>query len=152
MAALGNDRVLIGAPDVADIGTNRSAAYLFNTNGTLLATFANQRPKEVDAFGISVAILGRQDQVLVWSHQRRHSWLTNEGAAYMFSTNGTLLGTFTKPSPTTFSEFGTAIAGLGTNKFVVGAYQDSTGASDAGAAYVFGMRARLTFLGSSAKA
>src|SRR5437867_3147251 len=41
VAAVGTDRVLIGAP-LDDTGaTNAGAAYLFSTNGALLATFTN---------------------------------------------------------------------------------------------------------------
>lgn len=130
ITALGNDRVLVGAPDAAGIGTNRSAAYLFNTNGTLLRTFPNQNPTGADLFGSSVAAFG-QDQILVGAG------LGTTNVVYLFSTNGTLLSTFTEPVPTPGDQFGFQIAALGTNKVVVGAYENNTGAPGAGAAFLF---------------
>src|SRR5690242_14251116 len=40
--ALGNDRVVIGATGAGTLGSGE--AYLYNTNGTLLATFTNPTP------------------------------------------------------------------------------------------------------------
>src|SRR6476619_3453993 len=47
MAALGNDRVLIGARYDDTTATNAGAVYLFHTNGTLLTTFTNPIPAPI---------------------------------------------------------------------------------------------------------
>src|SRR5262245_58535883 len=47
VAALGNDRVLIGATSDDNMATNAGIAYLFHTNGTLLTTFTNPSPAYV---------------------------------------------------------------------------------------------------------
>src|SRR5262249_42050563 len=65
LAALGSDKVIIGAPLSSPPPVGRpGAAYLFHTNGTLLSTF--QRPTNLPfaIFGYAVAALGH-DRVLV---------------------------------------------------------------------------------------
>src|SRR5262245_26844291 len=49
VAALGTDRVLIGAPGEGP--ANTGAVYLFRTNGALLKTIANPNPSYVDRLG-----------------------------------------------------------------------------------------------------
>ncbi len=62
---------------------------------------------------------------------------TNAGAAYLFdASTGALLRTFLNPSPAAGDEFGWSVAALGGNA-LVGAFGDDTGATDAGAAYLF---------------
>ena len=97
VAAVGTDRVLIGAPDDDTGATDAGAAYLFSTNGALLTTFTNPTPAADDYFGYSVAAVGT-DRVLIGAYSD-DTGATDAGAAYLFSTNGTLLTTFTNPTP-----------------------------------------------------
>src|ERR1017187_817350 len=135
VAAMGNDRVLIGASGDDTGATYAGAAYLFSTNGTLLTTFTNPTPADSDFFGCAVAAAG-SDRVLVGAYGDS-TGATNTGAAYLFSTNGTLLTTFTNPVPAAFDAFGYAVAAVGSDRVLVGAYGDSTGATNTGAAYLF---------------
>src|SRR5207302_1872565 len=97
VAAVGTDRVLIGAP-LDDTGALfAGAAYLFSASGVLLTTFTNPTPAARDEFGISVAGLGT-DRVLIGAEAAE--------AAYLFSTNGVLLTTFVNPTPTGSDQFG----------------------------------------------
>ena len=135
VAALGTDRVIIGAW-AHDMETNfAGAAYLFNTNGTLLTTFTNPTPRSFDYFGNAVSSLGT-DRVLVgtWVNEVGEG---DAGTAYLFSTNGTLLTTFTNPTPVTFDYFGYSVAAMGTDRVLIGAYGDNTGVDSSGAAYLF---------------
>jgi len=137
VAAVGNDRVLIGAY-YDDTGAGRAgAAYLFNTNGTLLTAFINPTPASSDYFGYSVAAVGN-DRVLIGACYD-DTGANNAGAAYLFSTNGTLLTTFTNPTPADGDYFGCSVAAVGNDRVLIGAYYDDTGADYAGAAYLFGM-------------
>ena len=135
VAAMGTDRVLIGAYRDDTGATDAGAAYLFTTNGVLLNTFTNPAPETNDYFGISVAAIGT-DRVLIGAH-----WddlgAVNAGAAYLFSTNGTLLTTFTNPTPAALDYFGSFVAAFGTDRVLIGAYGDNAGASDAGVMYSF---------------
>ncbi len=59
----------------------------------------------------------------------------NADAAYLFSVNGDLLGTFTGPSYG--DHFGHAVSAVGSNRVLIGAYAADQGAYDSGAAYLF---------------
>jgi len=136
VAAVGTDRVLIGAHrDQTGSSFYSGAAYLLNTNGALLTTFTNPTPADSDFFGYSVAGVGT-DRALIGAPQD-NTGATWAGAAYLFSTNGVLLTTFTNPTPAYPDYFGYSVAGVGTDRVLIGAYQDDTGARDAGAAYLF---------------
>ena len=119
VAALGSDRVIIGA-----IGDNTGAelagaVYLFSTNGTLLTTITNPAPASEESFGNSVAAVG-SDRVLVGAYED-NAGAQDSGSAYLFSANGTLLTTFTNPTPVTYAGFGWTVTGLGSNRVLIGA-------------------------------
>ena len=145
IAAVGRDRVIVGAPD-ADTGAWRAGvAYLFNTNGVLLNTFTNPAPTSEDNFGTAVAAVGN-DRVLISAND--YGRLKNGGAAYLFNTNGTLLTTFTNPTPpatdpATSDYFGQSVAAVGSTRVLIGAYSDDTGAKNAGSAYLFSTNGTL---------
>src|SRR5262249_4328378 len=68
IAAVGTDRVLIGAHRDSTIATEAGAAYLFDANtGELLHTFYSPTPDAGDCFGISVAAVST-DKVLIGAH------------------------------------------------------------------------------------
>ena len=135
VAAMGNDRVLIGA-NADDFGAQDTGrAYLFSANGTLLATFNNPTPQSFDSFGSSVAAVG-SDRVLIGA-EGDNTGAPSAGAAYLFSTNGTLLATINNPTPFSDDLFGDAVAAVGSDRVLIGAPSDNTVASGAGAAYLF---------------
>jgi hypothetical protein len=87
VAAVGSDRALIGAQwNDAPNGTRYAGtAYLFSTNGTLLATLTNPVPTFRGSFGGAVAALG-SDRVLVGAPAFALTISgTNSGRAYLFS-------------------------------------------------------------------
>jgi hypothetical protein len=135
VAAVGTDKVLIGAHEDDTGAANSGAAYLFNVNGTLLATFTNPTPASNDRFGSSVAALGT-DRVIIGA-RNDDAGGTDAGAAYLFNINGTLLHTFSKPIPANYDNLGSAVASVGTDKLLIAADGDSTAGSFAGAAYLF---------------
>ena len=135
VAAVGSDRVLIGAPYDDTGAANAGAAYLFSTNGTLLTTFTNPTPVSGAQFGFSVTAVG-SDRALIGAFQD-NAGAAGAGAAYLFSTNGTLLTVFTNPTPATFDLFGFSVLAVGTDRVLIGAILDDTSATDAGAAYLF---------------
>ncbi len=141
VAAVGSDRVLVGAYGDNTGASDAGAAYLFSTNGTLLTTFTNPTPAANDFFGWSVAAVG-SGRVLIGSYNDSSGGV-NAGAAYLFSTNGTLLTTFTNPTPVAGDHFGISVAALGSDRVLIGARLDDTGASDAGAAYLFNTNGAL---------
>lgn len=135
VAALGQDHVLIGA-ERDDAGANDAgAAYLFGVNGTLVTAFTNPTPAVADYFGSAVAAVGT-DKVLIGAYGD-HFGANAGGAAYLFSTNRTLLATFNNPTPSSGDRFGVALAAVGPDHVLIGADRDDQGATDAGAAYLF---------------
>jgi hypothetical protein len=135
VAGVGSDRVLIGAHRDDGEATDAGAAYLLSTNGTLLTTFLNPTEKAGDRFGDAVAAVGT-DRVLIGAPYD-DTGATDAGAAYLFSTNGELLTTFNNPTPETNDWFGYCVAAVGTERVLIGAPHDNTGATGAGAAYLF---------------
>jgi hypothetical protein len=141
VAALGTDRVLIGAESGDGGAPDAGAAYLFNVGGALLTTFNNPTPQAADKFGNRVAALGT-DRVLIGAYQD-DAGAFDAGAAYLFRTNGALLMTFTNPTPAFFDGFGSSVAAVGTDRVLIGAWKDGTGATNAGAAYLFSTNGAL---------
>jgi hypothetical protein len=137
LTAVGNDRVLIGAPEDSTGAYQSGAAYLFSTNGLLLQTFLCPTPTYRDLFGYSVAVLGT-DQVIIGAIQRTVSGVI-AGAAYRFSTNGTLLTTFTKPTPANFESFGMSVAAHDTDYVLIGAQSGNGLVQASGTAHLFAL-------------
>ncbi len=135
VAALGSDRVLIGARFESTGFSLSGAVYLFGTGGALFFTFNSPTPHAEDNFGTSVAAVG-SDRVLIGAPGTTAGAL-HSGTAYLFSADGTLLTTFTNPAPGANDQFGFSVAAVGTDKVLIGAISDSTGAAQAGSAYLF---------------
>lgn len=136
MAALGNDRVLVGAPNY--IGnpwppTNAAAVYLFHTNGTLLTTITKP-PSVGGEFGSAITTLGN-DRVAIGSEYGF--------SVCVFSTNGTLVTTITDPKS---QPLGPAVVALGNDKLLIGApyaNEDPEGWGSYGDAYIYGSNGAL---------
>lgn len=142
VSALGVDRVLIGAPGDNAGAIDSGAAYLFSLHGTLLTTFTNPTPTNLAYFGLGLATLGT-DRVVIGAYGQKVGGLDAVGVAYVFSTNGVLLTTFTNPAPRADDNFGNALAVVGMNSIVVGAYRKDLGSTDVGAAYLFNTNGTL---------
>src|SRR5262249_44921930 len=102
--------------------------------GALLSTMDNPCRAALDSFGVAVAVSG--NTVVVGSYLD-DTGANDSGQVYVFNaSSGALLTTLNNPSPGTDDYFGYSVAVSG-NTVVVGAYQDDTGATDSGQAYVF---------------
>lgn len=117
VAAMGSDRVLIGA--IGDGSPHIGAAYLFSTNGVLLTTFTNPTPAYGDHFGASLVAVG-SDRVLIGASGDLPV-ASGDGAAYLFTTNGELLATFTNSTPDIGDYFGASVAAAGSDRVLIGA-------------------------------
>jgi hypothetical protein len=135
VAAIGSDLLLVSAIDSGGVKGTGGTAYLFSTNGTLLSTFNNPTPGAYDYFGWSVAAVG-STRVLIGALQDG-TGAFQAGSVYLFSTNGTLLNTFTNPSPANQTWFGYSVAAAGSDRIIIGEVWDNTGANHAGSAHVF---------------
>jgi len=137
VATLGDDRVLMGAYREDAKGYDAGAAYLFDAeSGDLLQSFFSPNPHGEDHFGTVVAGVG-DDRVIVSSH-RDDTRAHDAGAAYLFDAQtGKQLRAFYHPTPEDSDYFGIAIAPVGSDKVLIGARGDDTGAANTGAAFLF---------------
>jgi len=133
--SLSGNNVLVGAHRDDTGAFNAGSAYLFDaTTGNLLQTINNPIPTSTDEFGTSVSVSG--NNVLVGAHNDDTGAL-NAGSAYLFdATTGNLLQTINNPTPVSGDNFGNSVSVSG-NNVLVGAFNDDTGATNAGSAYLF---------------
>ena len=134
--AIDGDTAIVSA-NVEDTGaSNAGAAYIFTRSGS---TWTEQQkiqaldPEASDFFGVSVAISG--DTAVVGCHLKD----TSRGAVYVFTRSGS---TWTQQQkiqasdPEDGDRFGGSVAISG-DTIIAGALYEDTGASNAGAAYIF---------------
>ena len=99
-------------------------------------TANNPTPVNFDRFGESVAVSGT---TVVVGALADDTGASNAGSAYVYDVSGgsaTLVDTINNPTPAFSDGFGLSVAVSGST-VVVGAYQDDTGAENAGSAYVY---------------
>jgi len=132
VSGVGNDLVVVGAFGNDTGGRDSGTAYIFDTTGALLVSITNPAPTVAGTFGWAVAGMG-SDRILV-SAEQNYAGAIRAGAAYLFATNGALLTTFTNPAPANGTGFGHALAVVGGDKVLIGAYLDGNGV---GVAYLF---------------
>ena len=138
-ADISGDTVIVGARLEDAGGTSAGAAYIFTRSGSTWTQQAKIQSSDIEAsdqFGYSVAIDG--DTVIVGA-LRESTGASQAGAAYVFTRSGS---TWTQQAKIQASDaeandqFAEAVDISG-NTVIVGAYQEDTGATDAGAAYIF---------------
>ena len=139
--AISGTRVVVGALYDDTDESYAGGAYVYDlSSGTPtvpVAALKNPSPEMSTSFGWSVAISGTRVVVGAWGDG---SGLHYAGSAYVYDLSNSAptvpVATLNNPSQVTGDNFGFAVAISGT-RVVVGAYQDDTGAIDAGSAYVY---------------
>jgi hypothetical protein len=114
------------------------AVYLYNENGSFRTNLFNPRGaiNDPDHFGTALARLGN-DRLLVGSPDDDLNGTNSTGAVFIYGLNGELLRTVLNPFPSPDARFGSAVAGLGTNRFVVGAPGEVIPTGGYGRLYLF---------------
>ena len=139
VAAMG-DNVLVGARNDRTSADGAGAVYLFDgQTGNLLQRYLNPTRRasgESSDFGRTVAAVGHN--VLVgarWDDSGDHQ----AGSAFLFDgASGTLLQTFTSPTPVVGEEFGFTVAALGDDVLVSARWDNrQDGADNGGAVYLY---------------
>jgi len=131
--AVGNGRIVVGANEDNDNGSDSGSAYIFDLNGTQLAKITASDGAADDRFGNSVAVgSGR----IVVGAQRDDDNGNQSGSAYIFDLDGTQLAKITPSDGALGDFFGQSVA-VGDGRIVVGAYGDEDNGSDSGSAYIF---------------
>ena len=125
--------MVVTNPDAQNSGTSGTSLFII-TPPNVLNIFANPEPNISDRFGEAIAAVG--ENVLVGAYYDDTN-AENAGAAYLFDRiSGEVLLTFLNPSPTNNTSFGSAVTGVD-NNLLIGNPSDDTGATNAGAAYLF---------------
>ena len=137
VAATPNGDLLVGARTDNTGATSAGTAYLFDgVTGNLLLTINNPTPEAGDEFSFSVAATPNGDLLVGASSD--NTGAGNAGAAYLFDgVTGNLLLTINNPTPEANDWFGFSVAVTLNGDLLVGARRDNTGATRAGAAYLF---------------
>ncbi len=139
--AISGTRVVVGAFFDDTGASNAGSVYVYDlgsgTPTVPVLTLNNPGPAVGDEFGISVAISGT---MVVVGALFDDTGASNAGSAYVYDlgsgTPTVPVLTLNNPGPAFNDEFGNSVAISGT-QVVVGAWQDNTGANDAGSAYVY---------------
>jgi hypothetical protein len=139
--AISGMRLVVGTPNDDTGATDAGSAYLYDLSSATpalpIATLNNPSPVVSDLFGSSVAISGTR---IVAGAYQDDTGTTDAGSAYLYdliSATPTLpIAVLNNPGPAATDRFGWSVAISGT-RVVVGAYQDDTGATNAGSAYVY---------------
>ena len=143
VAAVGSNRFVVGAPRDSTHGMGAGIAYLYDLGGALVATVTNPttgNPEE-DDFGRSVAGVGT-NKFLVGAPSAELN-LGPVGLAYLFDYDGTFVGAITNPTAVIDEEFGSSLAAMGSDRFVVGDPGDGTDGHRSGRAYLYDLERQL---------
>lgn len=130
-AGVGSNLFVVGAPGAGRV-------HIFNYDGQLLRILSDPTPIDVpitDSFGASVC--GLSSNLLLVGATESHLEPDNTGTVYLFSLEGRLLSTIPNPTRVGWEAFGSVVAALDSNRFVVGSPYDNHGTNSAGAAYIF---------------
>ena len=130
--SIGCGRIVIGASDDDDLGSQSGAAYIFDLSGTQLAKIIASDGASIDEFGTSVAVGCGRIVVGAWGDDDNGS---QSGSAYIFDLNGTQLAKIKASDAAAGDYFGYSVA-IASGRIVVGALFDD---SSQGSAYVFNL-------------
>lgn len=139
--AISGTRIIVGAY-LNDTGASDAGrAYVYDltsaTPAVPVVTLNNPTPQSNDFFGYAVAMDGAR--AVVGAYQD-NTGANQTGSVYVYDLNGATPAapvlTINNPSPAASDLFGRSVA-LSGARLVVGVYQDDTGASNAGNAYVY---------------
>jgi hypothetical protein len=123
LGTIGND-LLVGDP-------SETVYRIDGVTGLVIRIFIEPTPSTTSSFGGAIAAVGNLVLVGASGHN------SSAGIVYVFDgTTGSLLRTLSKETPVSGDAFGFSLAAVG-ELVLVGAPFDDTGASNAGAAYLF---------------
>ena len=140
--AISGTRVVVGTP-LDGTGNDAGSAYVYDLASPSptvpMLTLTKPSPLGFEQFGASVSISG--NRLVIGAPVTRIAQV-NAGSAYVYDLSSATptvpVATLNNPTPATGDNFGSSVAISGTG-IVIGAYQDDTGQTDAGSAYVYNL-------------
>ena len=133
--AVGSGRIVVGAIDDDDNGTDSGSAYIFDLDGNELRKITASDGATGDKFGYSVAV--GSGRIVVGAPLDGDNGSIS-GSAYVFDLDGNELAKITASDGASFDYFGFSVA-VGSGRIVVGAFvdDDDDNGTDSGSAYIF---------------
>ena len=143
--AIDGETIVVGAPGEDTGATNAGAAYVFTLSDDAWSYHSKIQAEDkqtADFFGEAVAVSGGTSggETIVVGAPNEDTGGSNSGAIYIFTQNDN--GTWTQDYKFQADDnqqddlFGSSVA-IDVSVIVVGAWQEDTGANNAGAAYIF---------------
>lgn len=132
-AAVGNNRVIVGAPYSTQNGANSGAVLMYDINGEFLRKIVASNASTNHRFGSSVAV--GNGRIVVGASAGNVSTGPSVGAMYLFNLAGEEIDNDTPQAAVTGSLYGSAVA-VGDGVIVVGQPQ-YTGTNAHGRAYIY---------------
>ena len=129
--AVSSGRIVVGAPNDDDNGSNSGSAYIFDLNGTQLAKIT---ASDVGSFSFGQSVAIGSDRIVVGAHSGDNG--IGSGSAYIFDLDGNQLAKIRASDGAVNDLFGNSVA-VGSGRIVVGAYGNDDNGSDSGSAYIF---------------
>ena len=138
--SVGNNRIVVGATNDDDNGSDTGSAYIFDLNGNELfkITASDGSSSNRPEFGYSVAV--GNDRIVVGA-PFDDDGETDSGSAYVFDLDGNQLAKLTV-SGGFVDNFGWSVA-VGNNKIIVGASGNDDNGFNTGLVYVFDLDGNL---------
>jgi len=131
--AVGSGRIVVGAYNNDDNGSNSGSAYIFDLDGNQIAKITASDAAAGDLFGWSVAV--GSGRIVVGASFNGDNGV-NSGSAYIFDLDGNQLAKITASDGAASDLFGWSVA-VGSGRIVVGGYGNDDNGSDSGSAYIF---------------
>ena len=136
--AVSGTTAVVGSPlDDHSGPTNAGSAYVFDlTTGQQVAKLTASDANQSDRFGDSVAVSGTT--VVVGADKDNHSGIVDAGSAYVFDlTTGQQVAKLTASDAELNDDFGESVAVSGTTVVVGTRFNEHSGLTNPGSAYVF---------------
>ena len=103
---------------------NRGEVYIYSTNGTRVTTITNPAAGTYARFGYAVEKLD-DERILIGASQQDGN-KNDEGRAYLYQTDGTLLQTFMNPDRNNSDHFGFELHTINSNLIAIGEEDDNS--------------------------
>ena len=121
--AYANDRILIGGTQIDDLETGAStgAAYIYETDGTLVTRVSDPEPHGGNWFGWNAGSLTLEsgEEVFIVGSIFTSTKFSRAGKVFLVNRNGDILQVLESPTPGPGEQFGMSFAQLG-NKLSFG--------------------------------
>jgi len=140
ICAIGNGRIVVGAPYNDDNSTSQGSAYIFDLEGNQIAKL--NASSNAQSFNTSLGVQFGKDvavgsgRIVVGAPFEDTSNGVLAGAAYIFDLEGNLITKFIPSDGAAYDYFGYSV-GVGSGKIVVSSHTDDDNGSASGSAYIF---------------